>query len=94
MEHAYIRDRTLEGHEPARKRGNTIGGAGVTDNDMLSMVLRLRDQEMSLRDTAARLVITKSTKKGQHPSPATVMRRLREHDRATDGGLVTAERGL
>jgi hypothetical protein len=29
MEREYIRDRTLEGHESARKRGKTIGGAGV-----------------------------------------------------------------
>jgi hypothetical protein len=34
----------------ARKRGKTIGGAGATDDDMLSMALHLRDQEMSLRD--------------------------------------------
>ncbi len=80
MEREYIRDRTLEGHESARKRGKTIGGAGVTDDDMLSMALHLRDQEMSLRDIAKRLVITTGAKKGQHPSPATVMRMLREHD--------------
>ncbi|MEV8452549.1 recombinase family protein [Streptomyces sp. NPDC052095] len=80
MEREYIRDRTLEGHESARKRGKTIGGAGVTDDDMLSMALHLRDQEMSLRDIAKRLVITTGAKKGRHPSPATVMRMLREHD--------------
>jgi DNA invertase Pin-like site-specific DNA recombinase len=80
MEREYIRDRTLEGHESARKRGKTIGGAGVTDTDMLSMALHLREQEVSLRDTARRLVITTGKKKGQHPSPATVMRMLREHD--------------
>ncbi len=40
----------------------------------------LRGQEMSLRDFAARLVISTGKKKGQHPSPATVMRMLREHD--------------
>ncbi|WP_218159067.1 recombinase family protein [Streptomyces sp. yr375] len=80
MEREYIRDRTLEGHESARKRGKAIGGAGVTDDDMLSMALHLRDQEMSLRDIAKRLVITAGAKKGQHPSPATVMRMLREHD--------------
>ncbi|MGW3660308.1 recombinase family protein [Streptomyces sp. NPDC005151] len=80
MEREYIRDRTLEGHESARKRGKTIGGAGVTDDDMLSMALHLREQEMSLRDIAKRLVITTGAKKGQHPSPATVMRMLREHD--------------
>ncbi|WP_331755592.1 recombinase family protein [Streptomyces sp. NBC_01643] len=79
MEREYIRDRTLEGHESARKHGKTIGGADVTDESMLSMALHLRDQEMSLRDIAKRLVITTYTKKGQHPSPATVMRMLREH---------------
>ncbi|GAA3085162.1 hypothetical protein ACFQ0X_01180 [Streptomyces rectiviolaceus] len=80
MEREYIRDRTLKGHESARRRGKTIGGAGVTDESMLSMALHLRDQEMSLRDIAKQLVITTGTKKGQHPSPATVMRMLREHD--------------
>jgi len=80
MEREYIRDRTLEGHESARTRGKTIGGASVTDDTMLSMALHLRDQELSLRDIAARLVITTGKKKGQHPSPATVLRMLREHD--------------
>ncbi|MGW6485205.1 hypothetical protein ACWGDS_46715 [Streptomyces sp. NPDC055059] len=80
MEREYIRDRTLEGHESARMRGKGIGGASVTDDDMLGMALHLRDQELSLREIAARLVITKGAKKGQHPSPPTVMRMLREHD--------------
>jgi DNA invertase Pin-like site-specific DNA recombinase len=87
MEREYIRDRTLEGHESARKRGKIIGGAGVTDDHMLSMALHLRDQEMSLRDIAKRLVITTGKKKGQHPSPATVMRMLREHDEQTAAAL-------
>ncbi|MGY4919473.1 hypothetical protein ACWD9K_30410 [Streptomyces sp. 900116325] len=82
MEREYIRDRTLEGHESARKRGKTIGGAGVTD-DMLSMALHLRGQKMSPRDMAKRLVITTGAEKGQHPSPASVMRMLREHDEQT-----------
>jgi DNA invertase Pin-like site-specific DNA recombinase len=81
MDREYIRDRTLEGHESARARGKNIGGAAVTDKAMLSHVLHLRAQQgMSLRDIAANLVITKGKKKGQHPSPATVMRLLREHD--------------
>lgn len=42
MEREYIRDHTLEGHESARKRGKTIGGAGVTDDSMLSMALQSR----------------------------------------------------
>ncbi|MFB6895690.1 DinB/UmuC family translesion DNA polymerase [Streptomyces hydrogenans] len=41
---AALRDRTLEGHESARKRGKTVGGASVTDEDMLSMALHLRDR--------------------------------------------------
>lgn len=80
MEREYIRDRTLEGQESARRRGKSIGGASVTDDDMLAMALHLRDQELSLREIASRLVITKGAKKGRHPSPATVMRMLREYD--------------
>lgn len=52
----------------------SIGGASVTDDAMLAMALHLRGQELSLCDIAAKLVITSDAKKGQHPSPATVMR--------------------
>ncbi|MGA4881232.1 transposase domain-containing protein [Streptomyces lydicamycinicus] len=83
MEREYVRDRTLEGHESARTRGKTIGGAGVTDDAMLALALHLRTLQMSLRHIAARLVITHGKKKGQQPSPATVMRMLREHDEQT-----------
>jgi DNA invertase Pin-like site-specific DNA recombinase len=84
MEREYIRDRTLEGHESARSRGKAIGGAAVTDDGMLSHALHLRDQNLSLRDIAARLVIIKGKKKGQHPSPATVLRMRRDHDHAAE----------
>ena len=83
MEREYIRDRTLEGHESARARGKSIGGAAVTDEAMLAAALHLRGQELSLRDIAGRLVIATGKKKGQHPSPATVMHMLREHDEKT-----------
>jgi DNA invertase Pin-like site-specific DNA recombinase len=88
MEREYIRDRTLEGHESARARGKAIGGAAVTDDAMLAVALHLRGQELSLRDIAARLVISAGKKKGQHPSPATVLRMLRDHDQkaAAAGG--------
>lgn len=59
MERENIRDRTLVGHESARKRGKTIGGASVPDANMLSMALHLRDKDLSLRDVASHLVITK-----------------------------------
>ena len=52
---------------------------------MLAVALHLRGQELSLRDIAAGLVISTGKKKGQHPSPATVMRMLREHDESIDG---------
>ncbi len=83
MERGYIRDRTLEGHESARTRGKSIGGAAVTDDAIIAVALHLRGQEMSLRDIAGRLVIATGKKKGQHPSPATVLRMLREHDEKT-----------
>lgn len=38
---------------------------------------------------AKRLAITTGTKKGQPPSPATVMRMLREHDESTALALAT-----
>ena len=57
---------------------------------MIAVALYLRSQEFSLRDIAGRLVIS-GKKKGQHPSPATVMRMLREHDeKTTAAALVQA----
>lgn len=55
---------------------------------MLAASMHLRSQEMSLRDIAARLVIASGKKQGQHPSPATVMRMLREHDEKTDAAAA------
>lgn len=88
MEREYIRDRTLEGQESARARGKTIGGAAVTDDAMLAVALHLREQGLSLRDIATRLVITKGKKRGRHPSPATVLRMLRDHDARAAGAAV------
>ena len=90
MEHEYVRDRTLEGHESARARGKAIGGAAVTDEAMLAVALHLRGQELSLRDIAARLVIA-TGKQTRHPSPATGHAMLREHDedrRSVRGRLI------
>jgi len=57
---------------------------------MLAAALHLRAQELSLRDIASRLVIATGKKKGQRPSPATVMRMLREHDEKTTAASVVA----
>jgi ParB-like chromosome segregation protein Spo0J len=58
----------------------SIGGAAVTDDAMLTVALHLCDQELSLREIAERLVISTGKKKSQHPSAATVMRMLRDHE--------------
>ncbi|MGW0594623.1 hypothetical protein [Streptosporangium sp. NPDC002607] len=47
------------------------------------MALHLRGQNLSLRDIAARLVITTGKRKGRHPSPMAVLRMLRDHDART-----------
>ncbi|MFB7532166.1 recombinase family protein [Streptomyces sp. NPDC056178] len=69
MECEYLRDRILEGHESARKRGRTAGGVGATDNGMPPMAFHLRGRRTSLRNIAKRLVITTGTDKGRHLSP-------------------------
>jgi hypothetical protein len=43
---------------------------------------------MSLRDISGHLVIATGKKRGQHPSPATVMRMLHEHDEKTAAATV------
>nr|BFE37759.1 hypothetical protein GCM10010200_100100 [Actinomadura rugatobispora] len=50
---------------------------------MLSHVIHLHEQHLSLRDIAARLVITTGQKRGRRTSPVTVMRMLRDHDEQT-----------
>ncbi|MEV0419344.1 hypothetical protein [Streptosporangium canum] len=79
----------LKGHESARSRGKATGGAAGTGPAMPSLAVHLRGQDLNLSEIAARLVvikgklvIIKGKKKGQHPSPATVLRMLREHDEA------------
>ncbi len=49
MEREYIRDRTFEGHESARARGKSIGGAAVTDEAMLAAALHHRGQKLGNR---------------------------------------------
>lgn len=47
---------------------------------MLALALHPCAQELSLREIAERLVNSIGKKKAQHPSAATVMRMLRDHD--------------
>ena len=76
---------------PPANAARPIGGTDVTDENMLTLALHLRGQEMSLRDIAKKLVITAGKKKGEHPSPATVMRMLREHDEQTAKAVLTGD---
>ncbi|MGR6999288.1 hypothetical protein ACU686_15975 [Yinghuangia aomiensis] len=55
---------------------------------MLTLAVHLRDQGTSLRDIARKLVITHGAKKGRHPSAATVMRMIRDHDEQSATGTV------
>jgi hypothetical protein len=55
---------------------------------VLTVALHLRGQELSLRDIAARLGTATGKKKGQHPSPATVLRMLREHHGKADAAAA------
>ncbi|MFI6366223.1 hypothetical protein ACIBG0_26090 [Nocardia sp. NPDC050630] len=55
------------------------------------MALHLRENGHSLRDIAARLVITHAEKKGRHPSPATVLRLLRDHDQSAAAAAAASQ---
>jgi DNA invertase Pin-like site-specific DNA recombinase len=72
MERVYIRNRALEGHESARKRGKTIKGAGLTGDSMLSTALHLRDSP----NTSS----SPRQEEGGSPSASAVIRMLHEHD--------------
>jgi hypothetical protein len=69
----------------------TIGAAA----DAAYMAARYRASQgsyaaASLREIAERLVISTGKKKGQHPSAATVMRMLRDHDEMSATGVDQA----
>jgi hypothetical protein len=76
-----------------RRAGGCRLGAAVTDEAMLAAALHLRGQELSLRDIADRVMIATGKKKGQHPSPPTVMRMLREHDEKAAAADVNLSMG-
>ncbi|MGV9309500.1 hypothetical protein ACWDLG_39540 [Nonomuraea sp. NPDC003727] len=79
MEREYIRDRTLEGRESARSRGKGHRRRHChRPTAMPSMALRLREQDLSLREIAR--------PPRHHPgqeewlAPLTRHRLLRDHD--------------
>jgi hypothetical protein len=81
-----------DGRLTVRTKGKTIGGAKVADNDMIATAVRLRDEEeLSLREIAGRLVIRTGKKRGEHPSPATVMVRWTPARASGDCGRPVVE---
>ncbi|MGW7268287.1 recombinase family protein [Streptomyces sp. NPDC054842] len=77
-ERDYIRDRTLEGQESARKVGRHGGRPSVTDDDMAAYAKLLYDQEVPVPEIAQRLTISKGKNAGKRPSVRTVYRLLGE----------------
>jgi hypothetical protein len=67
---ADVGDPDLDGGVARGQPGQEVGAQLVTDDAMLAVALHHRDQGLSLRDIAARLVITIGKKKGQHPPPS------------------------
>ena len=80
----HPRPGVFEGHESARIRGKSIGGAAVTDDAMLAAALHLPSQEMSLRNIAAKLVIATGEEKasGHHTTAFMHAPRARREDRS------------
>jgi DNA invertase Pin-like site-specific DNA recombinase len=75
-ERDYIRDRTLEGLEVARKKGKVIGRPVVGSADMAVMARALKDQGKSVPEIREQLIIPTGKHKGEHPSIRTVYRLL------------------
>ncbi|MFD8851859.1 recombinase family protein [Streptomyces sp. NPDC059604] len=77
-ERDYIRDRTLEGQESARRAGRHGGRPSVTDDDMATLARLLYDQDVPVPEIAQRLTISKGKNAGKRPSVRTVYRLLEE----------------
>lgn len=77
-ERDYIRDRTLEGQESARKAGRHGGRPSVTDDDMATLARLLYDQDVPVPEIAQRLTISKGKNDGKRLSVRTVYRLLEE----------------
>lgn len=75
-ERDYIRDKTLEGQESARKSGRCGGRPVVVDEDMKATARRLHEEGVPVPEIAGRLVIRSGKNKGTSPSVRTVYRLL------------------
>ena len=74
-----------------RRRGHRGGRPPAFDPNTYrrrGVVERCINRLKQWRGIVTRLVIATGKKKGQHPSPATVMRMLREHDEKTAAAIA------
>lgn len=80
VEREGIREKTLEGLETARSKGNHGGRPKVVDDDMLAVALSRKEKGERIADIAKILRIPEGQKNaGQPVSPATLYRVLAEH---------------
>lgn len=85
LDRDYIREKTIEGQQAARARGNHGGRPTVIDPDMLTFARALRAQGIPMTQIAAKLTITTGKNAGTHPSVATLYRVLAGDVHTTSG---------
>jgi DNA invertase Pin-like site-specific DNA recombinase len=90
-ERDYIRDKTLEGQETARKNGKAIGGVKVFDEDMLATALRLRDDERLSPRHPHRQEARPAPSPGHRHAHAARTRRADSHSHSGAHGLTWAQ---
>ncbi|WP_265291392.1 recombinase family protein [Streptomyces sp. SHP 1-2] len=78
-ERENIRESTLEGLDPAARKGKHGGRPPVITDDMLHTVLRRRAGGESVEQIQPDPVIPTGKRKGQNPSVASIYRALTEH---------------
>lgn len=88
IERNYIREKTLEGQVIAASKGNHGGRPKVTDDDMLTFAVALKDKGVPVPEIAKKLTIKVGKNAGKHPSVASLYRALAEVGAAAvDDGL-------
>lgn len=90
LDRDYIREKTIEGQQAARARGNHGGRPTVIDPDMLTFTRALRAQGVPMAQIAAKLTIATGKNAGSHPSVATLYRAL-AGDVHTTSGISAAD---
>ncbi|MEU7688623.1 recombinase family protein [Streptomyces spectabilis] len=77
-ERTYMRERTLEGQESARRRGRTGGRPPSLDSGQIEYALALRAKGTPMKEIREKVVITRGKHAGRRPSLPTLYRALAE----------------